>query len=129
MAIKILTSFHSNMSIMEKKKRLEFNALAEFNKPRENHPGKAYCTLMRDAFPYFQSKHGPHLCIVFDAYSINLLQYLNEMRRRTPQEELSLTGIKNVTKQVLLALTYVHTMKLIHTGASSSYLFSSVLAY
>lgn len=83
------------------------------------HAGKQHCALMQDAFPYFGSKHGPHLCMVFDPYSISLQQYINEMRERDPEmREWGIRCIRNVVRQVLQALSYVHETKLVHTGAS-----------
>ncbi|KAJ3540794.1 hypothetical protein NMY22_g4149 [Coprinellus aureogranulatus] len=119
-AIKILTAYHSHITIVDNK-RFEYQALLSCVRSGD-HPGKEFCTLIQDALPYFESKHGSHLCMVFNAYSINLHQYMYHLRR-THREDMSLRGIKKVVKQVVMAASFVHSMKLAHTDIKLDNLF------
>jgi serine/threonine-protein kinase SRPK3 len=62
-----------------------------------------------------KGSHGDHLCLVFKAMGPNLSAY----RRRFQQLRIPVDTLKQITRQLLLALSYLHkSCRIIHTGES-----------
>ena len=59
--------------------------------------------------------NGNHACLVFKAMGPDMSKY----RRLFPKLKIPLPFMKNISKQLLLALSYLHdTCRVIHTGQS-----------
>lgn len=71
---------------------------------------------------HFEHKgpHGTHLCLVFKAMGPALTEY----RRLYPLLQLPVSQVKDIARQLLLALAYLHdTCQVIHTGKGHSSIF------
>lgn len=61
--------------------------------------------------------HGDHLCLIFKAMGPDLTVY----RRLFPDLRVPILTLKQITRQLLLALTYLHReCRIIHTGKSKN---------
>ncbi|KAG8811260.1 hypothetical protein FRC17_002547, partial [Serendipita sp. 399] len=90
----------------------EYACLKEIKKKNPNHPGFQHCTKAIGKF-LIRSKHGPHVCILFEPLGGNLEQLrLN----RSPKPVFSIPTVKSIIRQTLLALDYLHReCKYVHT--------------
>jgi serine/threonine-protein kinase SRPK3 len=100
-AIKFLT-VHQTMRV-ELEDSLEVQAFEKIQSANPSHPGFKHCLTLKEYFP-LQSAAGHHLCLVTDALSSNLYSLGFERKERTYPLHLT----KHITKQVLLALDYIH---------------------
>ncbi|EAU81703.2 CMGC/SRPK protein kinase [Coprinopsis cinerea okayama7 len=101
--------------------------LQDTDEPAISHPGRSYCSLAKDHFLYI-SVHGCHLAFVFEPHSLNLQDYILREKTQNPglQYLFSLDGIKNIIRQTLLALSYVHARQLIHTDLATDVKWSNI---
>ncbi|KAH6982299.1 kinase-like domain-containing protein [Ilyonectria sp. MPI-CAGE-AT-0026] len=75
------------------------------------HPGKGYILGLLDEFEH-HGPHGNHICLIFKAMGPDLTQY----RRLFPNLRIPLPLVKDISRQLLLALSYLHdTCRVIHT--------------
>ena len=74
------------------------------------HPGRKHVATLLDKFTV-TDHHGPHLCLVFEALgAFNGSIYV-------PGRHLPVTLVKNVSRQLLLALDFLHReCQIVHTG-------------
>lgn len=56
--------------------------------------------------------NGQHYCLVFET----LGESVRSLQKNTGQGSLPLNTVKSIARQTLLALEYLHTYNLIHTG-------------
>ena len=80
-----------------------------------NHPGRNHVVTLRDSFE-LASAHGRHLCFVHEAMGrfTGLFQ---------PGRKLPILLVKDVAKQMLQALDFLHReCRIVHTGATPNYL-------
>lgn len=79
------------------------------------HPGYKYCTPLRELF-LTNTVHGTHVNFVTGVLGPNL----NQLYHRFPRGPARTVVAKRITKQVLLALSYLHgPCQSIHTGERS----------
>ena len=76
-----------------------------------NHPGKRYVVGLLDSFEH-KGPHGTHVCMVFEVLGENLLGLIKRWNHRG----IPMPLVKQITKQVLLGLDYMHReCGIIHT--------------
>ena len=102
--------------------RYELQMLTRLN--RGTGPGYEHCTTPLDVFPA-DSVHGNHVCIVFPLLGMSVQDYMIGFGARI----LPLQLVKSLVRQTLLALSYMHSLDLVHTGLSASYTLSPALIY
>lgn len=68
-----------------------------------NHPGYQYVVTLLDSFSH-NGPHGVHVCMVFEVLGENLLGLIKRYHYKGIPKVL----VKQITKQVLLALDYLH---------------------
>lgn len=79
-------------------------------------PGSRHVLPLIDEFEH-QGPHGKHVCLIFKAMGPDMSLY----RRLFPQLMIPAPLIKDIARQLLLALSYLHdTCRVIHTGQSLS---------
>ncbi|KAI9769983.1 MAG: serine/threonine protein kinase, CMGC group [Geoglossum simile] len=76
-----------------------------------NHPGRRHCVSLLDSFEH-KGPNGLHVCMVFEVLGENLLGLIKRWNHRGIPMQL----VKQITKQVLLGLDYLHReCGIIHT--------------
>ncbi|KAH0605992.1 uncharacterized protein H6S33_004449 [Morchella sextelata] len=76
-----------------------------------NHPGKAHVVQLLDSFEH-KGPNGLHVCMVFEVLGENLLGLIKRYNHRG----IPMALVKQITKQVLLGLDYLHReCGIIHT--------------
>ena len=76
-----------------------------------NHPGKRYVVSLLDSFEH-KGPNGTHVCMVFEVLGENLLGLIKRWNHRG----IPMPLVKQITKQVLLGLDYLHReCGIIHT--------------
>jgi serine/threonine-protein kinase SRPK3 len=106
-AIKVLTAKSSETTELE-----ELNILKRINSADPSHPGYKHVIRLVDDFR-IKGPHGEHQCIVFEA----LGQDIKGVRDRFKDCKLPISLLKQVSKQLLLALDYLHVKcEIIHCG-------------
>ncbi len=76
-----------------------------------NHPGRKHVVSLLDSFEH-KGPHGVHVCMVFEVLGENLLGLIKRWNHRGIPMQL----VKQITKQVLLGLDYLHRdCGIIHT--------------
>ncbi|KAJ2932098.1 hypothetical protein H1R20_g4978, partial [Candolleomyces eurysporus] len=118
-AIKVLTSRVTGAT--GRKESFELPALDAIEDGDLDHPGRQHCTLLLDVFLY-RSLHGPHFCLVFEPLSASLYDYV-EVVRSGQEFGFPIDGLRNIIRQVLLAVSYVHSNGFIHTDIKSDNIF------
>ncbi|TGZ82156.1 kinase domain-containing protein [Ascodesmis nigricans] len=89
----------------------EIKLLNKIVKANPNHPGKAHVVQLLDHFEH-AGPHGKHVCMVFEVLGENLLGLIKRYNHRGIPMHL----VKQITKQVLLGLEYMHReCGIIHT--------------
>lgn len=84
------------------------NKVVEANK---DHPGRPYVVSLLDSFNH-KGPHGMHVCMVFEVLGENLLGLIKRWNHRG----IPMPLVKQITKQVLLGLDYLHReCGIIHT--------------
>ncbi|WFD05359.1 non-specific serine/threonine protein kinase [Malassezia vespertilionis] len=76
-----------------------------------SHPGNRHCVAMLDHFRH-RGPNGSHVCMVFEVLGENLLGLIKRYQHRG----VPIHNVKQIAKQVLLALDYMHrSCGIIHT--------------
>ena len=84
------------------------NKVVEANK---DHPGRSHVVSLLDSFNH-KGPHGTHVCMVFEVLGENLLGLIKRWNHRG----IPMPLVKQITKQVLLGLDYLHReCGIIHT--------------
>ena len=84
------------------------NKVVEANK---DHPGRSHVVSLLDSFNH-KGPHGMHVCMVFEVLGENLLGLIKRWNHRG----IPMPLVKQITKQVLLGLDYLHReCGIIHT--------------
>lgn len=84
------------------------NKVVDANK---SHPGRAHVVSLLDSFNH-KGPHGMHVCMVFEVLGENLLGLIKRWNHRG----IPMPLVKQITKQVLLGLDYLHReCGIIHT--------------
>ncbi|EGP89939.1 serine/threonine protein kinase, CMGC family [Zymoseptoria tritici IPO323] len=84
------------------------NKVVDANK---DHPGRAHVVSLLDSFNH-KGPHGMHVCMVFEVLGENLLGLIKRWNHRG----IPMPLVKQITKQVLLGLDYLHReCGIIHT--------------
>jgi serine/threonine-protein kinase SRPK3 len=89
----------------------EIKLLQRIVSANPNHPGKAHVVQLLDSFEH-QGENGVHVCMVFEVLGENLLGLIKRYNHRG----IPMPLVKQITKQVLLGLDYMHReCDIIHT--------------
>lgn len=89
----------------------EIKLLNKVVQANPNHPGRRYVVSLLDSFEH-KGPNGVHVCMVFEVLGENLLGLIKRWNHRGIPMEL----VKQITKQVLLGLDYLHReCGIIHT--------------
>ncbi|KAK7205196.1 serine protein kinase Sky1 [Myxozyma melibiosi] len=89
----------------------EIKLLEKIVSANPNHPGRAHVVSLLDSFEHV-GPNGTHVCMVFEVLGENLLGLI----RRFHHQGVPLPLVKQITKQVLLGLDYMHReCGIIHT--------------
>ena len=108
LALKILQSYATK----GEKRRDELNLSLRAAAADPGHPGYQHIVLLLDNFIH-KGPNGEHLCLVMELLGENLVT----MRRRLQGSRFPAAFVKNVARQTLLGLDYLHTScGIIHTG-------------
>ena len=89
----------------------EIKLLNRIVQANPNHPGKQYVVSLLDSFEH-KGPNGTHVCMVFEVLGENLLGLIKRWNHRG----IPMPLVKQITKQVLLGLDYMHReCGIIHT--------------
>jgi len=89
----------------------EIKLLNKVVQANPNHPGRKYVVSLLDSFEH-RGPNGVHVCMVFEVLGENLLGLIKRWNHRGIPMQL----VKQITKQVLLGLDYLHReCGIIHT--------------
>ena len=89
----------------------EIKLLNKVVEANPNHPGKRYVVGLLDSFEH-KGPNGVHVCMVFEVLGENLLGLIKRWNHRG----IPMPLVKQITKQVLLGLDYMHReCGIIHT--------------
>lgn len=89
----------------------EIKLLKRIVSANPNHPGKAHVVQLLDSFEH-RGPNGLHVCMVFEVLGENLLGLIKRYNHRG----IPMPLVKQITKQVLLGLDYMHReCEIIHT--------------
>merc|ERR1711939_61801 len=89
----------------------EIKLLNKVNQANPNHPGRRYVVSLLDSFEH-KGPNGVHVCMVFEVLGENLLGLIKRWNHRG----IPMPLVKQITKQVLLGLDYLHReCGIIHT--------------
>ncbi|KAL8949619.1 MAG: hypothetical protein Q9222_004281 [Ikaeria aurantiellina] len=89
----------------------EIKLLQKIVQANPNHPGKKHVVSLLDSFEH-KGPHGVHVCMVFEVLGENLLGLIKRWNHRG----IPMPLVKQITKQVLLGLDYLHRdCGIIHT--------------
>lgn len=89
----------------------EIKLLNKIVQANQNHPGKAHVVSLLDSFEH-KGPNGVHVCMVFEVLGENLLGLIKRWNHRG----IPMPLVKQITKQVLLGLDYLHReCGIIHT--------------
>ena len=89
----------------------EIKLLQRINDANHDHPGRKFVVSLLDQFEH-KGPNGRHICMVFEVLGENLLGLIKRYRHRGIPVHL----VKQITKQVLLGLDYLHReCGIIHT--------------
>lgn len=91
-----------------------------------NHPGRMHGLELLDSFSHL-GPHGTHICMVFEP----MHQDLSILSRRSHNRKIPLVIVKEIAKQILSALDYLHTScNIVHTSKNLFiHICSSALGY
>ncbi len=91
--------------------RDEIKLLRQITSASPSHPGRAHIVSFLDSFTHTVSSTA-HICISFEPLGVNLLSLIEKNRRKGVPPCV----VKNITRQVLLGLQYLHEeCDLVHT--------------
>ncbi len=107
MALKIVKSApHYTETALDEIKLLQRLVAAD-----PNHPGRRHCVSLLDHFRH-RGPNGSHVCMVFEVLGENLLGLIKRYQHRGVPAHI----VKQIAKQVLLGLDYMHSdCGIIHT--------------
>ncbi|KAI9681524.1 MAG: serine/threonine protein kinase, CMGC group [Caeruleum heppii] len=89
----------------------EIKLLSKIVQANPNHPGRKHVVSLLDSFEH-KGPNGIHVCMVFEVLGENLLGLIKRWNHRGIPMQL----VKQITKQVLLGLDYIHReCGIIHT--------------
>ncbi|KAL6244291.1 serine/threonine protein kinase, CMGC [Rhinocladiella similis] len=89
----------------------EIKLLNKVNQANPSHPGRRYVVSLLDSFEH-KGPNGVHVCMVFEVLGENLLGLIKRWNHRG----IPMPLVKQITKQVLLGLDYLHReCGIIHT--------------
>jgi serine/threonine-protein kinase SRPK3 len=89
----------------------EIKLLKKVVDAKESHPGRAHVVSLLDSFNH-KGPNGVHVCMVFEVLGENLLGLIKRWNHRG----IPMPLVKQITKQVLLGLDYLHReCGIIHT--------------
>lgn len=89
----------------------EIKLLQRIVSANQSHPGKAHVVQLLDSFEHY-GVNGKHICMVFEVLGENLLGLIKRYNHRG----IPMGLVKQITKQVLLGLDYLHReCGIIHT--------------
>lgn len=89
----------------------EIKLLNRVNQANPSHPGRRYVVSLLDSFEH-KGPNGIHVCMVFEVLGENLLGLIKRWNHRG----IPMPLVKQITKQVLLGLDYLHReCGIIHT--------------
>ncbi|KAI9904476.1 hypothetical protein N3K66_001005 [Trichothecium roseum] len=89
----------------------EIKLLNKIVQAKPNHPGRKHVVSLLDSFEH-KGPHGTHVCMVFEVLGENLLGLIKKWNHRG----IPMPLVKQITKQVLLGLDYLHReCGIIHT--------------
>ncbi|KAI5794414.1 kinase-like domain-containing protein [Peziza echinospora] len=89
----------------------EIKLLKKIVDANPNHPGRAHVVSLLDSFEH-KGPNGNHVCMVFEVLGENLLGLIKRWNHRG----IPMPLVKQITKQVLLGLDYIHReCGIIHT--------------
>ena len=89
----------------------EIKLLQKIVQANHHHPGKAHVVSLLDSFEH-KGPNGVHVCMVFEVLGENLLGLIKRWNHRG----IPMPLVKQITKQVLLGLDYLHReCGIIHT--------------
>ncbi|EXJ91233.1 CMGC/SRPK protein kinase [Capronia coronata CBS 617.96] len=89
----------------------EIKLLNRVNQANPSHPGRRYVVSLLDSFEH-KGPNGVHVCMVFEVLGENLLGLIKRWNHRG----IPMPLVKQITKQVLLGLDYLHReCGIIHT--------------
>ncbi|KAL3481457.1 kinase-like domain-containing protein [Aspergillus californicus] len=89
----------------------EIKLLTRIVQAKPSHPGRKHVVSLLDSFEH-KGPHGVHVCMVFEVLGENLLGLIKKWNHRG----IPMALVKQITKQVLLGLDYMHReCGIIHT--------------
>ena len=110
-ALKILTAD----SYGGEKDTYELSVLEHIKATDSFNPGAQHILGLLDHFKH-QGPNGEHVCFIFKAMGPDLATY----RQLFPKSRIPIRTLKRFTRQLLLALAYLHqSCRIIHTGKST----------
>ena len=90
----------------------ELSILQHIKTANTDHPGYKHVICLLDEFRH-AGPHGVHVCLVFDVMGEDLVALV----RRYPDRKLPVYLVKQIARQLLLGLDYLHrSCKVVHTG-------------
>lgn len=103
-SLKVITAKRSKMS-------LEIDVRNRLSRGDRHHPGRRFVLSSLDDL-YIDGPNGCHLCLVSEVTGPSILG----VRSAAEHEILSIETAQNITAQLALGLSYIHSCGLIHGG-------------
>ncbi|EIW53781.1 kinase-like protein [Trametes versicolor FP-101664 SS1] len=91
-------------------------SMVTFQKSDQAHPGYRHCAIIGRTF-FENSAHGEHLCSLYAPYGTTL----DDLLETSPTGRLPLPAVKTITRQVLLALSFLeYKLQRVHTDVKAA---------
>ena len=103
-SLKVIAASHSKMSP-------ETDVRNRLSRGDRHHPGRRFVLSSLDEF-YIDGPNGRHLCLVSEVAGPSIL----DVRSAAGHELLSIETAQNITAQLALGLSYIHSCGVVHNG-------------
>lgn len=98
--------------VRSKRKLPEVAVVEHLRQNQDDHPGQKFVRLINDSFE-ITGPHGTHTCLLYPPAGLDM----SDCMQCLPGGTLSVPLLRAVTRNILLALDYLHQASIIHTGA------------
>lgn len=97
--------------VRSKRKLPEVAVVEHLRQNQDSHPGQRFVRLITESFK-ITGPYGTHTCLLYPPAGLDM----SDCMQCLPGETLSVPLLRAVTRNILLALDYLHQASIIHTG-------------